>query len=57
MEPTEDPNWKFGSKTPSPDNMLLSAVHNLLSKNSLASMGGQNHKGISEADFDAAFVG
>ena len=57
MEPAEDPNWKFGSKTPSPDNMLLSAVHNLLSKNSLASMGGQNHKGISEADFDAAFVG
>ena len=39
-----------------PDNMLLSAIHNLLHKNSLASMGEQKHKGIMNPDFEYAFM-
>ena len=35
-DPVENENWKFGQKAPMPDNMLLSAIHNLLHKNSLA---------------------
>ena len=38
-----------------PDNLMLAAVHNLLHKNSLSSMGEQKHKGITNPDFDAAF--
>ena len=57
MEAPQNENWKFGQKSPSPDNLLLSAIHNLLHKNSISSMGKQKHKGISQPDFEKAFSG
>ena len=55
MEAPEDENWKFGHKTPQPDNILLSAVHSFIHKNSLSSMGIKKHKGISNPDLERAF--
>ena len=57
MEPSENPNWKFGQKAPMPDNLLLSALHNLLNKNSISSMGPVDRKGITSPDFEKAFLG
>ena len=56
-DPVEDPNWKFNNKSPMPDNLLLAGIHNLLSKNSFKAMGEQKHKGITNPDFDRAFLG
>ena len=42
MESDEDPNWKFGQKSPGPDNVIMKAVHNLLHKNSLAKAASEN---------------
>ena len=57
MDPPEDYNWKFGHKTPQPDNLLLAGIHNFLHKNSLRSMGKLKKKGISDPDFEKAFEG
>ena len=40
-----------------PDNVLLSALHNLLHKNSISSMGVMERKGISKPNLEAAFKG
>ena len=56
-DPVENPNWKFGQKAPVPDTMLLAAVHNIMHKNSLSSMHDMKHKGITNPDFEAAFLG
>ena len=40
-----------------PDNILLSALHNLLHKNSVSSMGFMDRKGITKPDLEAAFKG
>ncbi len=37
--------------------MLLSAIHNLLSKNSIAKLGDEKKKGITNPDFEKAFAG
>ena len=37
--------------------MLLSAIHNLLHKNSIAKLGDEKKKGITNPDFEKAFAG
>lgn len=57
MDDVENPDWKFGSKAPMADNLILRGIHNLLHRNSIASMQQNDMKGISKIDLDGAFLG
>ena len=58
MDAPENPNMAFGQKAaPVPDNLMLAAIHNLLHKNSLASMNRDiKRKGISNVDIETTFM-